>query len=80
MGEVFTKRYTAPTGTHPGYHSSFANMRLKMATILSYRGLEKILVGEQKVGKSIAGLLEQAVFLENWIDVSVLDITKKGGY
>jgi len=62
MGEVFTERYTAPTDTHPGSHSSFANMRLKMATVLYYRVLEKILVGEQKMGKSIAGLLEQAVF------------------
>jgi len=62
MGDVFTERYTAPTNTHPGSHSTFAAMRLKMATVLYYRVLEKILVGEQRIGKSIAGLLEQAHF------------------
>ena len=62
MGEVFTERYTAPTDTHPGSHGSFANMRLIMATVLYYRVLEQILVGDQEMGKSIAGLLEQAVF------------------
>ena len=62
MGTVFTERYTAPSDTHPGSHSQFANMRLRMGSVLYYRVLEKILVGEQKMGKSIAGLLEQAVF------------------
>eukprot|EP00092_Neocalanus_flemingeri_P022394 GFUD01024287.1.p1 GENE.GFUD01024287.1~~GFUD01024287.1.p1 ORF type:complete len:1025 (-),score=334.13 GFUD01024287.1:159-2831(-) len=62
LGKVFTERYTAPTDTHPGSHTSFANMRLRMGSVLYFRVLEKILVGEQRIGKSIAGLLEQAVF------------------
>jgi len=62
MGAVFTERYTAPTDTHPGSQPSFANMRLRMGSVLYFRVLEKILVGEQKIGKSIAGLLEQEVF------------------
>jgi len=62
MGKVFTERYTTPTDTHPGSHSSFANMRLRMGSVLYYRVLEKILVGEQKIGKSIAGLVEHAEF------------------
>merc|ERR1719483_38536 len=62
MGAVFTERYTAPTDTHPGSQPSFANMRLRMGSVLYFRVLEKILVGEQKIGKSIAGLLEQEVY------------------
>jgi len=62
MGEKFTERYTRPSDNHPGSHASFAAMRLRMGQVLYYRVLESILSDEQRRGKSVAQLVDQAVF------------------
>ena len=62
LGAQFTERYTARSDNHPGSHASFAAMRLRMAEVLYYRILEKILTVEQKMSKSIAMVIEQNAF------------------
>merc|ERR1711892_13202 len=62
MGNIFTERYTKPSESHPGAHASFAATRLRMGQVLYFRVLENILTDEQKRGKTVAHLVDQAVF------------------
>ena len=56
MGQTFVESYNASTD------SSFAGDRLKKATILFYKVLEKILIDEKMLGKNIIGLIEHKIF------------------
>ena len=60
MGETFVENYNSPTDKLST--TSFAGDRLKKATILFYKVLEKILIDEKVLGKNIMGLIEHKIF------------------
>merc|ERR1719153_839743 len=62
MGELFTARYNQHIETKPNPHTSFAAMRLGKGQVLYYRVLEHLLLEEQRRGKSISLLVDQAIF------------------
>jgi len=59
MGEVFTARYNQGGESSA---ASFAGMRLVKGQVLYYRVLENLLAEEQRRGKSIGQLVQQAIF------------------
>ena len=61
MGETFVESYNSPSDKFSS-NSSFAGDRLKKATILFYKVLEKILIDEKSLGKNIIGLIEHKIF------------------
>ena len=60
MGDTFISQYSAASDTT----NSFAAERLRKATALYYKILEKIVIDEQKKGKKVGGLLERMDFHE----------------
>ena len=63
MGEVFTARYNQGGEARPAAGAaSFAGMRLVKGQVLYYRVLENLLAEEQRRGKSIGQLVQQAIF------------------
>ena len=62
MGEVFTERYNQTGEARPANQPSFASMRLVKGQVLYYRVLENLLAEEQRRGKSIGQLVQQAIF------------------
>merc|ERR550534_679300 len=62
MGEVFLERYNQAGEARPTNQPSFASMRLVKGQVLYYRVLENLLSEEQRRGKSIGQLVQQAIF------------------
>ena len=62
VGEVFLERYNQAGEARPTNQPSFASMRLVKGQVLYYRVLENLLSEEQRRGKSIGQLVQQAIF------------------